>query len=71
MIRYVLKILWKYRFVKRGMDFSLDELVKKLAAAFENKALADILKMNLQLTQEFLLHRIFNIKSFKKIEIYP
>ena len=43
--------------------FSLDELVKKFADAFENKALADILKMNLQLTQEVLMHRIFNGKS--------
>ena len=40
--------------------FSLDELVKKLADAFENKAFAEILKMNLQLTQEVLMHRIFN-----------
>ena len=31
--------------------FFLDELVKKLSDAFENKAFADILKMNLQLTQ--------------------
>ena len=28
--------------------FSLDELVKKLAAAFENKAFAEILKMKLE-----------------------
>ena len=28
--------------------FSLDELVKKLADAFENKAFADILKMSLK-----------------------
>ena len=34
--------------------FSLDESVKKLADAFENKASAEILKMNLQLTQEVL-----------------
>ena len=40
--------------------FSLDELVKKLADAFENKAFADILKMNLQLTQEVLIYRLFN-----------
>ena len=43
--------------------FSLEELVKKLADAFENKAFADILKMNLQLTQEVLMHRIFNNSS--------
>jgi hypothetical protein len=35
------------------MDFFGDELVKKLADSFENKAFAEILKMNLQLTQEF------------------
>ena len=40
--------------------FSLDELVKKLSDAFENKAFSEILKMNLQLTQEVLMHRIFN-----------
>jgi hypothetical protein len=39
---------------------SLDELVKKFADVFENKAFADILKMNLQLTQEVLMYRIFN-----------
>ena len=43
--------------------FSLDELVKKLADAFENKVFSDILKMNLQLTQEVLMYRIFNGKS--------
>ena len=46
--------------------FSLDELVKKLAKAFENKAFSDILKMNLQLTQEVLMHRIFNNSSSQK-----
>ena len=40
--------------------FSLDELVKKVADSYENKAFADILKMNLQLTQEVLIYRIFN-----------
>ena len=43
--------------------FSLDELVKKVADSYENKAFADILKMNLQLTQEVLMYRIFNDKS--------
>jgi hypothetical protein len=43
--------------------FSLDELVKKVADSYENKAFADILKMNLQLTQEFLMYWIFNDKS--------
>ena len=46
--------------------FSLDELVKKLADAFKNKAFADILKMNLQLTQEVLMYRIFNNSSSQK-----
>ena len=43
--------------------FSLDELVQKVADAYEKKAFADILKMNLQLTQEVLMYRIFNNKS--------
>ena len=43
--------------------FSLDELVKKFTDAFKNKAFAEILKMNLQLTQEVLMYRIFNDKS--------
>ena len=43
--------------------FSLDELVKKVADSYEKKAFADILKMNLQLTQEVLMYRIFNGKS--------
>ena len=43
--------------------FSLDELVKSAADAYEKKAFAYILKMNLQLTQEFLRHRIFDSKS--------
>ena len=44
----------------------MDELVKKFTDAFENKAFADILKMNLQLTQEVLMHRIFNNSSSQK-----
>ena len=43
--------------------FSLDELVKKLAASYKTKALGEILKMNLLLTQEVLMYRIFNGKS--------
>ena len=43
--------------------FPLDELVKNVADAYEKKAFADILKMNLQLPQEVLLYRIFNNKS--------
>ena len=42
------------------IGFALDELVKKFTDFFENKAFADILKMNLQLTQEVLIYRIFN-----------
>ena len=43
--------------------FSLDELVKKLADALANKAFAEILKMNWQLTQEVLMYQIFNNSS--------
>ena len=41
-------------------EFFLDELVKKVADSYEKKAFADILKMNLQLTQEVLMYCIFN-----------
>ncbi len=60
------KITMEMSICQAGNGFSLDELVKKLAAAFENKAFADILKMNLQLTQEILMHRIFNNSSSQK-----
>ena len=43
--------------------FSLDELVKKVADSYEKKAFADILKMNLQLTQEVLMYRILDGKN--------
>ena len=43
--------------------FSLDELVKKLADSYEKKAFGEILKMNLLLNQEVLMHRISNGKS--------
>ena len=46
-------------------EFSLDELVKKLADTFENKVSAEILKMNLQLTQEVLMHRTLTIRAIK------
>ena len=36
--------------------FFWDELVKNVADAYEKKAFADILKMNLQLTQEILIY---------------
>jgi len=42
------------------MKFFLDLQVKKVADSYEKKAFADILKMNLQLTQEVLLYCIFN-----------
>ena len=54
------RITMEMSICQAGHGFSLDELVKKLADAFENKAFAEILKMNLQLTQEVLMHRIFN-----------
>ena len=54
------KITMEMFICQAGNGFSLEELVKKLADAFENKAFAEILKMNLQLTQEVLLQRIFN-----------
>ena len=57
------KITMGMSICQAGNGFSLDELVKKLADAFENKAFAEILKMNLQLTQEVLMHRIFNNSS--------
>ena len=57
------KITMEMSICQAENGFSLDELVKKLADAFANKAFADILKMNLQLTQEVLMHRIFNNSS--------
>ena len=57
------KITMEMFICQAGNGFSLDELVKKLADSFENKAFAEILKMNLQLTQEVLMYRIFNGKS--------
>ena len=43
------KITMEMSICQAENGFSLDELVKKFADAFENKAFADILKMNLQL----------------------
>ena len=45
------KITMEMSICQAENGFSLDELVKKLADAFENKAFAEILKMNLQLIQ--------------------
>ena len=60
------KIITEMSICQAENGFSLDELVKKQADAFENKAFADILKMNLQLTQEVLMYRIFNNSSSQK-----
>ena len=49
--------------------FSLDELVKKLAASFENNAFADILKMDLQLTQEVWQNKM-NYAGNVVVDIY-
>ena len=58
-----IKITMEMSICQAENGFSLDELVKKLAYSYEKKAFADILKMNLQLTQEVLMYRIFNNKS--------
>ena len=50
------KITMKMSIYQAENGFSLDELVKKVADSYENKAFSDILKMNLQLTQEVLLY---------------
>ena len=57
------KITMEMSICQAENGFSLDELVKKFTDAFENKVFAEILKMNLQLTQEVLIYRIFNGKS--------
>ena len=54
------KITMEMSICQAEIGFALDELVKKFTDSFENKAFADILKMNLQLTQEVLIYRIFN-----------
>ena len=59
------KITMEMSICQAGNGFSLDELVKKLADAFENKAFSEILKMNLQLTQEVLIHRILTIRAVR------
>ena len=60
------KITMEMSIYQAENGFSLDELVKKWAHVFANKAFAEILKMNLQLTQEVLMHRIFNNSSSQK-----
>ncbi len=57
------KITMEMSICQAENGFSLDELVKKFTDAFENKVFAEILKINLQLTQEVLIYRIFNGKS--------
>ena len=44
-------------------NFSFDELVMKVADAFEHKAIAELLKLILGLIQEVLLNRIFAGKT--------
>jgi hypothetical protein len=60
------KITMEMSICQAEKGFSLDESVKKLAVAFENKAFADILKINLQLRQELVMHRIFNNSNSQK-----
>ena len=57
------KITMEMSICQAENGFSLDELVQTVADSYEKKAFADILKMNLQLTQEVLMYRIFNNKS--------
>ena len=61
------KITMEMSICQAENGFSLDELVKQFADAFENKAFAEILKMNLQLTQEVLMYRIFNNSSNQQL----
>ena len=51
------KITMEMSICQAENGFSLDELVKNVADAYEKKAFADILKMNLQQTQEVLMYR--------------
>ena len=52
--------------------FSLDELVKKVADSYEKKAFADILKMNLQLTQPppILAQKVLNSAVWCHLALY-
>ena len=63
------KITMEMSICQAENGFSLDELVQKVADSYEKKAFADILKMNLQLTQEILMYRIFNNKN--TLQCYP
>ena len=59
------KITMEMSICQAENGFSLDELVKKLADAFANKAFADILKMNLQNAITILQLKILqNTKAF-------
>ena len=58
-----IKITMEMSICQAETGFSWDELVKKVADSYEKKAFSDILKMNLQLTQEVLMYQIFNNKS--------
>ena len=53
------KITMEMSICQAENGFSLDELVKKLADPYKNKAFTDILKMHLPLTQEHLICNIF------------
>lgn len=46
--------------------FSFDELVIKLSKAYEKNALAEILKVNLKLTQEVLIYRILDKRNTQR-----
>jgi hypothetical protein len=46
-----------------GKRIFFGRIDKKVADSYGKKAFADILKMNLQLTQAVLMYRIFNNKS--------
>jgi len=56
------KINMDLTFCNSEDNFSLDELVMKVADAFEHKAIAELLKLILGLIQEVLLNRIFPVR---------
>ena len=57
------KIITEISICQAENGFSLDELVKKVADSYKKKALSDVLKMNLRLTQQFFMYRIFDGRS--------
>jgi hypothetical protein len=56
------KITMEMSICQAGKGFSLNELVKKLADAFENKAFAGILKMNFEAS--FKTHLLSDRQNF-------